>query len=100
VKALRDLRFSIYSFKERRLNRARDKAGLRELNSDFDELPSGLPSALRLRLEESLTVEGSRVAASAVLFIFTPVDALRGLFNQPTRPCRDIMWPLNDSILR
>ena len=29
---------------------------------DFDELPSGLPSALRLRLEESLRVEDSRVA--------------------------------------
>jgi hypothetical protein len=36
--------------------------------SDFDELPSGLPSALRLslrlRLEESLRVEDSRVVVS------------------------------------
>jgi len=32
----------------------------RVLLSDFGELPSGLPSALRLRLEESLRVEDSR----------------------------------------
>src|SRR3954471_16189991 len=51
--------------------------------SDFGELPSGLPSALRLRLEESLRVEDGRGARS-VDHLFCLMHSPHCARHQPT----------------